>query len=390
MKILFTNIYFTTPKGKWSTRVYDISKTWVDKGHEVHVITARYYKSDISSDKFYSLTEIDGINIHLINILISNKQSLLKRIWTFILFSIVALFLQFKIKADRAIFSSGPISVLFNAFVFSIFYPKKTFLEIRDLWPEGIEELGILKNKLILKSLKIFVRLSYNRSNGIVVLSPGMKEYIVSFYKINSKKIIVATNFADFSLIEKTINNPITLPLPRKYFLYYGNLGTVNSVIDLCSIFENIDLKNEPHLVLIGDGQLKELVLEKSLKNSNIHFFDSIQKEDLTPIIKNSVGCFVPLQPGKIMGTSSPNKYFETLGCGTFIIHNTEGWIKKVVHKNNLGEYFDLKNKKLCISTLKSFNKKTEKDKKKIYSFAKKNYNKITISEEILNFILKK
>ena len=390
MKILFTNIYFTTPKGKWSTRVYDISKIWINKGHEVHVITARYYKSDLSSDRFYSLRKIDGINVHLINILISNKQNLLKRIWTFILFSIVSLFLQFKIKADKAIFSSGPISILFNAFIFSIFYPKKTFLEIRDLWPEGIEELGILKNKLILKFLKNFVKLSYNRTNGIVVLSSGMKEYITEFYKINHKKIIVATNFADFSLIEKTINKPIKLTLPEKYFLYYGNLGTVNSVIDLCRLFENIDLKNEPHLVLIGDGQLKESVLKKSSKNSNIHFFDSIKKEDLSAIIKNSEGCFVPLQPGKIMGTSSPNRYFETLGCGTFIIHNTEGWIKKVVRDNNLGEYFDLKKEKLCVSTLKSFKNKTDDDKKKIYSFAKKNYNKITISEEILRFILKR
>ena len=90
------------------------------------------------------------------------------------------------------------------------------------------------------------------------------------------------------------------------------------------------------------------------------------------------------------MGTSSPNKYFETLGCGTFIIHNTEGWIKKVVRDNNLGEYFDLKKEKLCVSTLKSFKNKTDDDKKKIYSFAKKNYNKITISEEILRFILKR
>ena len=157
MKILLTNLYFSTPNGKWSTRAYDISKIWVSKGHDVHVVTAKYYKSDLYSDKFYSIKDVDGIKVHLINILVSNKQSILKRIYTFILFSIVALIIQFKIKADKAIFSSGPISILFNALVFSLFFPKKTYLEIRDLWPEGIEELGLLKNKLVLKLLKLFV-----------------------------------------------------------------------------------------------------------------------------------------------------------------------------------------------------------------------------------------
>ena len=80
MKIVYTYMYFNTPKGNWSTRVYDFTKEWIKKGNEVHVITAKYYKSDLNSDKFYKKFLIDDIVVHFINVEINNKHNFLKRI----------------------------------------------------------------------------------------------------------------------------------------------------------------------------------------------------------------------------------------------------------------------------------------------------------------------
>ena len=46
MKILYLYQYFTTPKGSYGTRVR-IYQEVVEMGHDVTVISAVYYKSDI-------------------------------------------------------------------------------------------------------------------------------------------------------------------------------------------------------------------------------------------------------------------------------------------------------------------------------------------------------
>ena len=74
MKIVYTNMYFGTHNGNWSTRCYDFSKQWAEDENEVHVITARYYKSDLfqKSKGLYTYEIIDGIHVHIVNVEINN------------------------------------------------------------------------------------------------------------------------------------------------------------------------------------------------------------------------------------------------------------------------------------------------------------------------------
>ena len=74
MKIVYFYQYFTTPKGSWSTRVYDFTKNWVEKGHDVTVITSIYSKSDLKSTKLIETQIIDGIKLKVINVKIDNRQ----------------------------------------------------------------------------------------------------------------------------------------------------------------------------------------------------------------------------------------------------------------------------------------------------------------------------
>lgn len=67
MKITYLYQYFGTPKGSWSTRVYELTKRWVQEGHEVTVITAPYEKSDTRANGFVSEQWVDGIRIIVID-----------------------------------------------------------------------------------------------------------------------------------------------------------------------------------------------------------------------------------------------------------------------------------------------------------------------------------
>ena len=125
MTIIYFYQYFTTPKGSYGTRVYEFTKKWVEKGHKVIVVTSVYAKSDIRATKFLETQEIDGITLKIINVTIDNKQSFLKRIYTFLVYSLFSISYALTLKFDIVIASSGPITVGVPGLVAKIFRRKK-------------------------------------------------------------------------------------------------------------------------------------------------------------------------------------------------------------------------------------------------------------------------
>ena len=345
MKILVFYQYFTTSKGSWGTRIYEFSKKWVEQGHEVTVVSSIYSKSDLVATRFLETQIIDGIKVKIINIKIDNKQSKLKRIWTFILYSLFSTYYALSLKADLVISSSGPITVGFPGIIGSMFTKKKFVFETRDLWPEVPIEVGVLKNKFIQKWAYSFERYLYKRAKLIISLSPGMKEHIEThFYHPN---VVSITNSANLALFESQNEFPANNKLKPSdfYAIYTGNIGQINNSFLLVNAARALKKKGESKvkIVLVGDGQQKDEILKiiEEEKLSNLIHFGLMPKEDLVPLIQNASFSLVPLTPNKILDTSSPNKFFESLAAGVPIIQTTKGWIKEYIDENQVGFNID-------------------------------------------------
>ncbi len=161
MKIVYFYQYFSTPKGSWGTRVYEFASEWVKEGHDVTVVTSVYSKSDLKATKFIEDQMFDGIKVKIINVSIDNKQSFLKRIWTFIQYAVMSSWFAITLKADIVIASSGPITVGLPGLLARYIRGRKLVFETRDLWPEGAIELGIINNSTIQKIAYWFERTCY-------------------------------------------------------------------------------------------------------------------------------------------------------------------------------------------------------------------------------------
>lgn len=386
-KLLLTNAYFTTPEGKWSTRAYDLCREWKLKGYEVHVITAKYYKSDlINYEK--GTYDFEGVKVHLIDAILDNNDTYLKRIFSFFKFSIFALIKDIKFGNGVRIYSSGPINVIFHPLILNTFFRRRKYnVEIRDLWPEGIEELQILTNRNILKLLEGMVKKVYHQSETIIALSKGMKDFLITKYDLPHTKIIVAPNFINSTIESKNNNLKFQHVLKSKnYLLYFGNFGKVNRVIDLARFFKQFNENFNSFLVFAGNGQnLKELqYFEKNC--SKIIVLESVKKQELKSIIQSSLATFVTLKEGLVMDTSSPNKFFESIGEGTPVLQTTNGWIKEEVIINGLGFNIDLDDPNELIDTIKKVEKHNF-NREKIKSYAENNYSKRVIALRIIENI---
>jgi glycosyltransferase involved in cell wall biosynthesis len=342
MKVTYLYQYFGTPKGSWSTRVYELTRRWAKKGVDVTVITAPYDKSDIKPQGFVSTQIIQGVKIIIINSGDSNQYSIAKRVYRALIFALVSTYYTLKIKSDINIASSGPITIAIPALVARLFKSTPYVFEVRDLWPDGGIGLGLIKNRAVIKISLWFERVCYNFSAFVVPCSDGMDHQI----KIKSPKVdtLVIPNACDLKLFKESHCNNFIFPewvnLKDKIFIYAGSLGLMDSCIEIIDGFHFLKEKKNVKIVFIGGGSekilLENMVTKYGYKNQ-IHFTGLIPKNEVVEWYKISRASFVVFKDYPVLGTSSPNKMFDSFAAGVPIIQNTKGWIFDLVENSKCG-----------------------------------------------------
>ncbi|MEO7961519.1 MAG: glycosyltransferase family 4 protein [Ginsengibacter sp.] len=339
MNILIFYQYFGTPKGGWSTRMYELPKRWIANGHKVSIVTSPYDKSDIKASGFIDKQVIDGIEVIIVNVKQSNKHSLLYRVFTFALFSVTAIYFALSRRFDIILCSSGPISVGLPGILAKIFRPKKKFVfEVRDLWPDGAVQLGLIKNKFLIKCAYKFEQLCYRKADLVVTCSKGMTESIVDRYDI--ARVLTVPNACDNEFFEKSDIN-FTLPqwaLNKKIFLYTGSLGLMDNCVQIIKGIELFQGEDEV-FVFIGEGKEKpELINYVRQKNlPNVFFLGLMPKTEVKSWLHEAYAAFVTFKNIPMLQTSSPNKMFDAFAAGVPIIQSTTGWIKDLVERSGCG-----------------------------------------------------
>jgi glycosyltransferase involved in cell wall biosynthesis len=338
MKILYFYQYFSTSKGSWGTRVHEFTREWVKRGHEVTVVSSVYSKSDISSSKLIDIQYFDGVKVIIINVKIDNRQPFLMRILSFMTYAVLSCWYALTYPTEIVISSSGPITVGIPGLLAKWIRGRKLVFECRDLWPDGAIELGIIKNKLMVKVSKWFEKFCYSSSSLIVALSTGMEKEI----KLKSPKsnVITVTNAANISLFSTIKPFPDLGIRPKSYAIYTGNIGEVNNSIWLLEASKILEkMGTDFKIVMVGDGQQRELIDEEIEKNElrNLIRWPLMPKENLVPLIQHALVSLVPLKGTKILDSSSPNKFFESLSAGVPVVQNTQGWMKDFLLKYEIG-----------------------------------------------------
>lgn len=342
MKITYLYQYFGTPKGSWSTRVYELTRRWAKTGVDVTVITAPYDKSDVEPQGFVSEQIIEGVKIIVINSGDSNQYSILKRIIKSMVFALVSSYYTLKIKSDINIASSGPITIAIPALIAKLFKRTPFIFEVRDLWPDGGIELGLIRSKLVINISLWFEKVCYYFSTFVVPCSIGMESQIKR--KLPNTDTLVIPNASDLNLFNKTNNEKKILPEwvnPNdKIFIYAGSLGLMDSCLEIIEGFHFLKDKENVKVVFIGGGAEK-IMLEKQVDkygyNDQIYFTGLIPKNEVVAWYSISIASFVMFKDYPVLSTSSPNKMFDSFAAGVPIIQNTKGWIFDLVKNSKCG-----------------------------------------------------
>lgn len=339
MNIVVFYQYFGTPKGSWSTRVYEITRRWVQAGNKVTVVTAPYEKSDIRTTRFIERLVIDGVDIIVIDSADSNRDRFVKRAAKALVFSLTSVYFALTLKADIVITSSGPITIGIPGLAAKWIRKRKLVFEVRDLWPQGAIELGKITSSLSISLGRWFEKLCYQNAALIVPCSKGMQEEVEK--TIPGARTLTVPNASDPDLFLIAKEYPMNFPnslAGQKIFLYAGSLGLMD---DCSQIIKAMDFVNDKSIsvVFIGDGADRQYLEGLSARsiNHNIFFMGLIPKTEVVKWFSICTATFVTFRDLKVLHTSSPNKMFDSFAAGRPIIQSTRGWIKELVEQENCG-----------------------------------------------------
>jgi glycosyltransferase involved in cell wall biosynthesis len=404
MRIVVISHFFPPEIGAPSARLYEMAKHWVEMGNEVHVVTCfPNHPTGIIPDGYkgmkYMHEEMDGIHVHRNYVYATPNKGFIKKTVGHISFMFSSvLFSMSKINTPDVIITSSPTFFsIFSGYWYSLRKNAPFVLEIRDLWPAALIELGVMRRGFITNILEKMELFFYRKSKKLIMVTKSFKEDVVN-RGVDSTKVHVITNGVNQDLFypkekNKSIINKYNLE--NKFVIsYVGAHGISQNLSTILKAAKSLEKQNEIQFLFIGEGaekdKLKDIVCKQEI--SNVTFIDSQPKEMIPDFYNVSDISLIPLKNIELFKTFIPSKMFEIMACGVPIVASLEGEAADILNESKAAKVVkpdnpdEITNAIIKIKDDKILN---EILKKNGPAFVEKNYSRKKLAEQYLEIISK-
>jgi len=349
LKILFLTQYFPPEIGAPQARLFELARGLKNKGHEITILTAfpNYPGGKILAG--YKLRavqeeEMEGMRVIRTWIYPSHSRSFVKRLFNYFSFVFSSMFFgAFKLgRQDVLVCETPPLFLGISARFLSLLKGAGLYLYVSDLWPDSAVELGMLKNKLLIKLSKSLELGLYRRSLKVIVVTDGIKK-IIETHTFTKDKVFTVTNGVDlkvFNPSDKTAaRKTLGLPPDKFIIMYSGNHGLAQNLTTVLKCAKKT-IKNPALLyVFAGDGVEKPLLQELKEKEglTNVVFLKSFPKKEMPLVLSAADAALIPLKDLKLFEKALPSKMFEMMSMTVPLLMGVKGEAAEVVKAAGCG-----------------------------------------------------
>jgi len=320
------------PTGAVMTRiVHELAEL----GHELHVVTSLpWYRAHAIEDtwrgRLWRVEQTAWGSITRVRPFPGKtKQNLLRRAIGFGLFSAIVGFCALRAgrnktrskRIDGVLAMSPPLTLgLTGRFVATLRRALLVF-NIQDVFPDAAVRTGAITNKRIIAAAKLLERVSYNKSDAVVVLSSDLLTNISEKVAPSHRGALhVIPNFVDTAAItpqDRMTPYRCELGLGDEVIVMYaGNVGFSQSLDMVIAAAAEL---GQCHFVINGDGAARNTLRESARNLRNVHFVEYQPIERLSEVLAAADIHVVPLRAG-LASVSVPSKTYSILAAGRPII----------------------------------------------------------------------
>ena len=342
MKILFVSHYFPPEVNAPANRTHEHCRRWVLDGHEVTVITGvpNHPRGKIFEgyrNRWIQEETVDGIRVIRTWMYLTPNAGFLRRVANYLLFALTAILASSRASRPDVVVATSPQFFVGVAGAIIARLKRRPFvLEVRDLWPKSIVELGQLRPGPILSLLEALERWVYRSAAGIVVNTLTFHDHITT-RGVAGDSIELVYNGIDPAMFKPRPKNLALLArhglADRFTVAYVGTLGLAHGLTLLVDVAERLAARSEIQFVLIGDGadreKLESEVARRGLRN--FHML-GLQPRDAMPDWIASIDVLlVMLRDLPVFETVIPSKIFEFLAQERPVILAAKGEIRRMM-----------------------------------------------------------
>jgi len=332
MDILLITNYFPPEIGAASHLFYDLAKGLSGKGHNVTVLTGfpRYNidKKKLPTkyrNKLYLKEKIEGVIIKRFWSAPFPQSNPVTRGFDHLTLPIIY-FLGGVLtrRHDIVLIYSPPLTLGVTGHILAKIKWTSLVINVQDIFPQNAIDLGILKNRFLIRFFQGIERFVYGAGDCITVHSERNRAHVV---KRGGKYVKVISNMVDTEFIKPMEKDNLLRTkngLQDKFVVSFA--GTMGYSQDLDVVLECAKLLDDYadiFFLLVGDGIEKERLLKKAenMGLSNVLFLPMQQKSEYPKILAASDVSLVtlkkavktPVVPSKILSIMASGR--PVIGC---------------------------------------------------------------------------
>lgn len=216
---------------------------------------------------------------------------------------------------------SPPLTLGLTGWLASRIRRCPSVFNIQDVFPDAAVETGAITNARIIAMSQWLERVSYHRSDAVVVLSEDLRANVLA--KISPKhqhKVHVIPNFVDSDRItprDRMTSYRDELHIgAEQVVMYAGNVGYSQSLTMLLHAAHELP---EVTFVVNGDGAAREELQRDAVGLPNIRFSGYQPADRVAEVLATADIHVVPLRTG-LGAVSVPSKTYSILAAGRPVV----------------------------------------------------------------------
>lgn len=340
MRVALLADVFPPQRTSGAVQLRDLSAEFAKAGHQICVIVAA---SDI--DKPYQLTELNGVQVLRLKTLQTREVKYVRRTFAELsmpIFMLINLWKSpiWKCKFDLVIWYSPTIFLGLLAYVLKRKNNCKSYLIIRDIFPEWAVDMGLIrKNSLPYLFFKIFAEIQYFCADIIGIQSEGNRKYFKKWAIRPNKKLEILDNWLA-PIISKSSSIKIenTKLNGRFIFVYAGNMGVAQGLESIIFSLNQLQFRQDIGFIFVGRGSEATRFSKRIAELDNALFFDEIDPYEVPNFLTQCHAGIVSLDT-KHHSHNIPGKFITYMQAGLPVLAkvNIDNDLLKLVNTRKLG-----------------------------------------------------
>ncbi len=352
VRVLLLSHYFPPEVNAPANRTHEHARRWVADGHEVTVVTGvpNHPRGELFpgyQNRWIQEEWVDGIRVIRTWMYLTANEGFLRRTLNYLLFALTAVLASRRAGRPDVVVATSPQFFCGVAGALVARLKGRPFvLEVRDLWPDSIVQLGQLRSRLAIRLLEWMETRLYRSTAGIVVVTDSFADHIAR-RGIPRERITLVYNGID---TERFRPRPPDRELLRRHGLedgfrvaYVGTLGLAHGLGALLDAAERLRQDPAVRLLLIGDGADRARLEAEAQRRGlqNVRFLGLRPREEIPAWLASLDLLLVMLRDLAVFETVIPSKIFEFLALERPVVLAARGEIRRLVAESKAAFVID-------------------------------------------------